>query len=267
MKKSILGTVAVLTTVLLAGCAPSPRQPVETTAAPTAPSSPTLRVPETATGSSVQLEVHGGNLPKGTPATIYRFDGGWSGETPTCDDPNVETRDATLIGGSEYQVIPFPVITGVEHWVLVAGDFTTPCGDPNAATTVLVETALDTYVSGISQGGTKDDRLPVGEPRQIEVKDKSVGEITVPMPVTVTISGPWKTVPEAKAADCAKATAAVSIDLKIEHSESNPDSATTEFTPSQPGVYKVAVTADETGQTTAFDGCAAEKAVMFVAAE
>lgn len=260
MKKSILlGAIAALTGLLLAGCAPTTPKPSSTpTPTDSAITSPTLRVPETLTGSSATIQVNGGKLPKGTKATVYRFGGGWDGGKPTCDDPDAETRDVTLNGDGKFQPVTFAVAPGVINWVLVAGQNTTPCGDPKATTTVRVETKINLFL-----GGSGDSTIAVGKPEKIDIELSSVGLPSKPVSPTtkVTVIGPWPTLPEAKAASCDTAPIAGSQDVSFDFNRATNPAAESTFTPSKPGVYRVLVKVGETPQSTALDTCADDSTV------
>lgn len=256
MKKFLTTTTLVLSAALLTGCTgTSQPQSTPTPTGEPVPSEPTLRVPETTSGTNVQLQVSGGDLPEGTEATVYRFDGRWDGKEPTCDDPKAETRSVVLRGDGSFQSIGFPVIPGVEHWVLVAGDRTTPCGDPGAQTIVKVKTAANVYAGGAGE------TTPVGQPKNIGVEITST---PTPEPVTgsVLVLGPWKTLPEAKAANCATATPAFTLPLEIDYGGVSPRGSV-EVTATEPGLYRVIVQTEENGQATALDTCATDSEAIF----
>lgn len=257
MKKFLTTTVAlVLAAALLTGCTSNNRSRLTPTpTGESVPTQPTLRVPETTTGTNVTLQVSGGNLPKGTPATVYRFDGRWDGETPTCVDPNAETRTLVLNGDGKFQPVNFTVIPGVEHWVLVAGDQTTPCGAPGSQTVVKVKTALNIYTGGATE------TTAAGASKTIDVEITST---PTPDPVTgsVLVFGPWKTLPEAQAADCTKATPAFTLPLEIDYGGVSPRGSV-ELTPTEAGLYRVVVQTEENAQATALDTCAAEETTTF----
>jgi len=260
MKKSALAsTVALLTVGLLTGCAgggdtdPTPT-PTETPRAET----PSMKVPETATGSSASLMVNGGSLEKGTRATIYRFGGGWDGAPVTCDDPKAETREVTLTGDGSDQVVPFPVTPGVVSWVLVAGDYTTPCDEDGSRTRVLVGTDVDVFPS---------EAPTVGQPVTIKLTGNTLPE-TVPATATVDVLGPWANLPQSAAADCATATVSDSSTVEMaKEAGRTVYTFDTAFTPTEPGVYRVVLDVPETEQSTALNTCEdGSKAVTFVVA-
>ncbi|KJL49553.1 hypothetical protein RS84_00027 [Microbacterium hydrocarbonoxydans] len=256
MKKILTTTTAlVLSLALMTGCAPTSRpDPTPTPTEEPVPTEPTLRVPETTTGTNVSLQVSGGNLPQGTKATIYRFDGRWDGEKPTCDDPNAETRTVVLNGDGGWQPVNFTVIPGVEHWVLVAGEYTTPCGDPKAQTVVKVETRLNVFTGG-------SEATKAGEPKEIAVEITST-PTPDPLSGSVLVYGPWKTLPEAEAGGCTDADPAFTLPLEIDYGGVSPR-GTVELTPEEAGVYRVVVKIDENDQGTAVDTCEAGDSVTF----
>lgn len=246
MKKTITAVTALVIAIgVLTGCSTTSRpEPTPTATGEATPTEPTLRVPETATGTNLTVQVSGGDLPAGTRATVYRFDGRWDGETPTCDDPKAETRNLVLTGDGAWQPVNFTVIPGVEHWVLVAGEYTTPCGDPKAQTVVKIETTLHVFAEGT---------VAVGTPKTIEVE---VASTATPDPVTgnVLVYGPWKTLPEATAASCETATPLATLPLSIDYSGVSARGSV-ELTPDQAGVYRVVVQTEENTQATAVDTC------------
>lgn len=248
-------TVLMLAGALMTACSPVSRPtPKSTVTEEPLPTVPTLRVPETTTGTNVSLSVSGGNLPQGTKATIYRFDGRWDGKTPTCDDPKAETRTVVLNGGGGWQPVNFTVIPGVEHWVLVAGEYTTPCGDPKAQTVVKVETRLNVFTGG-------SETTKAGEPKEIAVEITST---PTPDPVTgtVLVFGPWKTLPEAEAAGCESEQPTHTLPLEFDYGGVSPR-GTVQLTPGKAGVYRVVVQTEENAQATAVDTCQAGDSVTF----
>ena len=251
----VLGLMFLLTSCTT-GSSPVPT-PTSTEEA--LPTEPTLRVPPEATGSSVLLQVSGGHLPAGTPATIYRFDSRWDTAAPTCTDSKAETFELTLNGDGKWQQINVTVIPGITHWVLVAGDYASPCGDPNAQTLFRVETQANVFT------GDPTAQSRVGESMRVDV------EITSPptpeqITGTVLILGPWRTVPEAQAVNCKAASVAFRLPLTIDYGGVSPR-GTVEFTPTTPGTYVAIVQTKQTGQSTALDTCeTGETAVFTVAA-
>lgn len=258
MKKTLTATLALLISAgLLSGCAAAQTAPTPTaTETPEeVPTELTLRVPPTATGTNVSLEVSGGPLPKGTEATIYRFDGGWDGGEPTCDNPKAETRSVVLNGDGKYQPLGFNVVPGVTQWVIVAGGFATECGE--LSTVVKVETKANIFTGGA------DATTKANEPKKIEVEITSA-PTPVPVSGNVLIFGPWKTIPEAQSASCEGSTPAFTLPLEIDYSGVSPRGAV-EVTPTEPGIYRVVVQTGETEQSTELDTCATGDPVTFAA--
>jgi hypothetical protein len=254
LKKMTATTAALLLAGLLAGCTSGAAEAPTETPTPTAAAIPSLKVPEKITGSTAPLVINGGDLERGTVATVYRFGGGWDGEPVTCDDAGAETREVTITGEGEDQAVAFPVAPGVISWVLVAGDFATECGGEGSTTAVLVSTSVAVYTGGAA------DKITVGQEKTITVDGKVLPE-TIPVTATVRVLGPWKNVPEAAAADCAKAAVAVSTDVVLENDINRVvDDYDTVFTPTEAGVYRVVVTAPETAQSTEVDTCIDESA-------
>lgn len=264
LKKTFAAVALIITAGLLAGCAPTTGKPTGTpTPTVTAADTPSLKVPEMATGNSATLMVNGGKLKKGTTATIYRFDSEWDAATVTCDDASAETREITITGDGNDQTVPFPVAPGIVSWVLVAGDFSTPCDGPGSRTTVLITTTIAVY------GGAAGDKTAVGQEKTITVDGTSL-PATIPVTATVNVLGPWKNLPEAQAAGCGnRAPVAASSDVKM---TKDPGKVTheydTTFTPTKAGVYRVIVTLPKTAQSTPVDTCADKsKAVTFAVGE
>jgi hypothetical protein len=251
LKKMTTATTALLLAGVLAGCSAGETETTATpTPTPTLAATPTLKVPEKYTGSSVPLLVNGGQLESGTTATVYRFPGGWDGEPATCDDNGAETREITINGEGEDQQISFPVTEGVVSWVLVAGDFTTECGGEGSTTTVLIDTDIDVSL------GSSTERTPVGQPKEISIVGKKLSA-GVPATATVDVLGPWATLPEQAAAGCEDADVAFSDQLQmIDEINKVTDTYATQFTPTKAGVYQVVVRIPETAQSTEVDTCA-----------
>jgi hypothetical protein len=262
LKKMTTATAVLLLAGMLAGCSAGETDATtEPSPTPTLAATPTLKVPEKYTGSNVPLLVNGGQLEQGTTATVYRFPGGWDGLPATCDDNRAETREISITGDGSDQQISFPVTEGVVSWVLVAGDFTTECGGEGSTTTVLIDTAIDVSL------GSSTERTPIGEPKEISIVGKKLSA-EVPATATVDVLGPWATLPEQAAAGCEGADVAFSDQLQmIDEINKVTDTYTTQFTPTEAGIYQVIVRIPETAQSTEVDTCAdGTNAATFVVA-
>lgn len=250
MKSRITGSViAGLTALALAGCGGADTSD-EPTAEPTATAAPSLKVPTVVkAGSNASIIVNGGDLERGTKATVYAFEGGWDRTKITCDDTTADAREVTITGDGSDQTVSIPVQAGIIGWVLVAEDFSTDCNEDGSITTAKIpgEAALLT------------DKAPsaVATERAITVFAKGIPE-TLPTTATVKVLGPWKTLPEAEAAKCETAPVVTTRSVEIPPStESNASSQYgTTFTPDQAGIYRLTVAIPETEQSTAVDSCA-----------
>lgn len=252
MKKILTALTLSAAAVLMTGCAGTTAP--ASTPTPTeekTPEKPTLKVPPKIAGTSATVYVSGGKLPKDSRATVYRYDSGWDAGTPTCDDPKAEKREITLNGEGTFQPASFSVLPGVAHWVLVVDGYATPCGGEGSSTTVQVETALTVF------NGDEAEPTKLGDEREVMIQ---IDSDPTPEHVTgkVNLLGPWKTLPEARAADCTTAKPAQTMPLNLDYTGVAIDSRH-QVKPTEPGIYLITVKTDESEQSTAVDTCAANR--------
>ncbi len=247
MKKHLTVTFIAAAAVLsLAACSGGGSEQAAPTA--TQASKPSLKVPTTMTGTTANLIVNGGNLVKGTSATVYAYAGGWDAAKITCDDPSAVSQALTITGDGSEQTVAFPVRPGIVGWVLVAGSFSTPCNAEESRTTVKVAGNVDIL--------TPKEHTKAGVARPITVWAKGKPE-TLPVMANVKILGPWATIPEAIAADCKTAPVAggAKVEIKPTTGGNVSDQFNTSITPDKIGVYRVTASLPETAQSTAVDTC------------
>lgn len=250
--RTAIAATAAVTMAVLTGCVSTAPTPASTMPEPTvepAPAAPTLRAPETATGSSATLEVSAGASSDATEGTIYRYDAtDWDASTIDCTAEPAETREVTLPAGGAWQSVSIPVVPGVISWVLVTGGQATPCGPDAAITRVLVETDLGIYI--------EDEVVPaVGQEVPIVVFGTTVAP-SVPTPVEVAVFGPWSDRPAAEAAGCGEGAEIPVADIELTAGIGGSAPVTSGFVPDEPGVYLLVATASETEQSAAFSTCA-----------
>lgn len=256
MKKLFAASAIAAVALSLSACGGVKDEPTPT---PTAEARPVLKVPTTMTGSMASLIVNGGDMEAGSKATVYAYTGGWDAKKITCDDPTAVSQTVTLAGGGTEQTVSFPVKPGITGWVLVAGDFATPCNAEGSLTTVKVAGNIEVL--------TAKDPAKAGEDRKITVWAKGKPE-TLPVTADVTVFGPWATIPEAMAADCKTAAVAggAKVEIKPTSGGSVSDQFGTTFKPEKPGVYRVTAAMPDTDQSSAADTCSADaKPTVFVA--
>lgn len=243
--KLALGIAAIaISAVALTGCGSADPDPQETSASPEPETSaPVLRAPATSDSKTVTLEIDGGDLPEGDTATIYRYQQGWEEGEADCTDSNVEKREIVLGGGDEPQRVEFATVVGVTHWVLVAGEYVTGCGE--VSTTVKEATEVNVYT------GTEPSEA--GAERQITVEITST-PTEVPVTGTATLLGPWASGPEADAASCETAPEVATAPLDFDYNLVSPTALFT-VAPEEPGIYRVIVETVETEQSTAATTC------------
>lgn len=246
-KTPLLVGAVLLSTALLAGCSAGggTTQPSSTPTV-TRSSTPTLKVPTKTEDNTVRLIVNGGKLKAGTVATIYRFDSDY-GAKASCNDPQAEQQKVTIGGDGSDQNVTFSVpSSGVANWVLVAGKFITTCGAAKAQTTVLSETSAQIFLS--------DNETAVGVAETITISADPVPR-NATVKATVSVMGPYETLPAALAANCATAKQAWTGAVSLTYNNGRSDSQSVKYTPKTAGVYVVNVAAPETEQTAASNTC------------
>ncbi|PPH34148.1 hypothetical protein [Rathayibacter rathayi] len=259
MKKALVAIAAAAAIALsLTGCGSSATARPTPTPTATVADTPTLKVPEQMNGTNATIIINGGPVERGTKATLYAFNSGWTTSTPTCSDPKAVTRDVTILGDGSDQSVSIPVTPGIIDWVLAVGSFTTPCADPGARTTVLVTGEVAALVDTTTSAAV----TTVGAPKVITVWGKTLPALAVT--ATVKVAGPYASLPEAKAADCASPSAKqISLQATFDPTGAAQQKPVMVM-PNQAGVYVVTVELPATSQSTADDTCTDGKPVTFV---
>lgn len=233
--------------LILSGCG-GPSTPEQTEA----PLQPVLSVPTTSQGGSATLAVYSGDLEKGTKVDVYAFPLGWETTETDCTDTKAEKREVIVSNKGTEQNITFQVESGVTAFVLAGPGFSTPCNakDSHTVQKNLVNMSVSTPKDSIATG--KDAGL------SIETRDYYADEGAQAMDASVKALGPWKTIPEASAAECEGAPVAQTKTVKIEPIDKGNLRANFPFkmTFKEPGVYRLVSSTPETERTAAFESCA-----------
>lgn len=238
----------------LAGCGTSEQEQ------PPEPRQAVLSVPTTAQGGNATLTVESGDLEKGTKVSVYAYPLGWDSTENTCTDTDAEKREVVTGSPGTDQNVTFQVETGVTTFVMAGPGFSTPCNAKGSST--VQKSVMDIAVS------TPKESIETGSDAGMSVDTRNYykDEGGKPMDVVVKALGPWQTIPDASAADCAEAPEAQTATVNIKPIEKGNLRANfpLKMQFEKPGVYRLVATTTETERTAAFDSCANETESLVV---
>lgn len=246
-KRVSTASVVAIALLALTGCTTGSTTgggSAEPTPTATTPAAPVLSVPETAFAGSVSVMVNGGPLDGGTTATVYAFPVGWEEqETPSCTG-TPQRAEISINGTGKDQEVQLSIPDGYSYWMLSAGDFTTECGAPGALTMAASELKLRVSAPG-GQANV---------PMNIAVSTARGDSESPPVPVSMTVYGPWDNLPEAERGTCDSPSAA-SVEGQLDLAAVGYIDTQLEWTPTEPGVYAVSVATEDGPRWLAEDTC------------
>lgn len=265
LRSLAIGSIGLLA---LAGCSASEPAPEEEKPATQAP---TLSVPDVTEEGSVTVRVNTGSVETGETIHVSAFGGGFDTKTPSCNQ-EADGADMKVSGpGQEQDVTVQLPEAGYYQMSLSAPGYTSDCASESARTTA--KTNPNIFLDGNleADGETTYEKVR-GKPFDATVILTDGVPKKRPLPVDVTVLGPFSTEPELRASQCSPEKAISNQKLQWSGKEKSgtgtPHSTAKVTIDDVPGLYLVTAKLNETEQNFAAEtSCDNYQSVMKVAVE